>query len=130
MKQKKDVIFITAYLDEQYPENIAIYLVMEHFDEKYGYLKGGRIQARKKTGGWRLDEGRWLNLSMEYGNVGEHSLLTNIEAHVYLDQMGLKLQDGVDILIENYKTLNGQEPEISSIDADIIKRREAALKRL
>lgn len=120
---------ISIYLDDEKPDKIALFLVREIVSEKYGYTQAGAVQA-SAHGGWRHDPGTWLKYRQEYDDVGTHSLLSEAEAQVYLDALGLKLEDGKRMLIARLTSVNGYAPHILPEDPDLKTRRNAARVRL
>lgn len=116
---------ISAYLDDEKPDNIAIYLVREVIRDAGGYMRFGAVQASDHAG-WRVDPGTWLKHRWEYDDVGEHKLLTEAEAQAYLDAKGLQLEDGKAMLIAHYEAVNGYPPEILPEDPNLAVRRSAA----
>jgi len=118
---------ISAYLDDEDPDNIAIFLVREVVGA-HGYVQAGAVQASNHAG-WRVDPGTWLKYRQEYDDVGEHSLLTEAEAQTHLSDMGLALEDGKAMLIDRLTAVNGQAPHILPQDPNLIDRRAAARAR-
>ena len=116
---------ISAYLDDEQPDNIAIYLVREVIRDAGGYMRFGAVQASNHAG-WRVDPGTWLKYLWDYDDVGEHKLLTEAEAQAYLDDKGLKLEDGKAMLIASYQEVNGHPPDILPEDPNLLARRAAA----
>lgn len=116
---------ISAYLDDEKPDNIAIFLVREVVTDAYGYTQAGAVQASNHAG-WRVDPGTWLKHRQEYDDVGEHTLLTDAEAQAYLDDKGLKLEDGKAMLIARLAEVNGYAPDILPEDPNLKARRNAA----
>ncbi|UKV13853.1 hypothetical protein L6172_17630 [Thalassospiraceae bacterium SW-3-3] len=129
--QKDDewILVQSAFLDDEYKDDIAIYLVMETVRPGLYRIQGGAVQARKGTG-WRLDPGDWLDRRQEYGDVGDHSLLTDEEAQEYLDAMGLRLEDGKELNIKEFRQVNGYDPVLLPVDPKFKERRDLARKRL
>lgn len=116
---------LSCFLDDENPDNIAIFVVREVLDDSYGYFQGGAVQARAETG-WRLDPGTWLKYRQEYGDVGDHSLLTDAEAQDHLNQMGLELADGHNMLIDHLTKINGAAPTLVPVDPNFKSRRDEA----
>ncbi|KZB51058.1 hypothetical protein AUP41_08105 [Thalassospira xiamenensis] len=129
--QKDDewILVQSVFLDDEEKDNIAIYVAMETVEPGSYRIQGRAVQARAKAG-WRLDPGDWLKRRQEYGDVGDHSLLTDEEAQEYLDPMGLRLEDGKRILIESFKKVNGYAPKLLPVDPMFKERRDTAGERL
>ncbi|UKV13856.1 hypothetical protein L6172_17645 [Thalassospiraceae bacterium SW-3-3] len=125
--QKVDewILVQSAFLDDEYKDDIAIYLVMETVRPGLYRIQGGSAQDSARAG-WGLDTGGWLRSRQEYGDIGDHSLLTDEEAQKYLEPMGLRLEDGKRILIERYREMNGDGSIILSVDPKLIERRDTA----
>ena len=126
-KQWKYVI--SAYLDDEFPENIAIFLVQERVDPSSSRIGGNVVKANARMG-WYPKAYKALERRREYGDVGDHSLLTDEEAKKYLQEMGLKLVDGKKILVDGFKKTNGYEPIILAVDPDFKERRDTARVKL
>ncbi|UKV13857.1 hypothetical protein L6172_17650 [Thalassospiraceae bacterium SW-3-3] len=120
---------LSAFLDDEDKTNISIYLVRERIMPDLYRIQGGRAQASSRAG-WRLDPGDWLKRRQEYGDVGDHSLLTDEEAQEYLDAMGLRLEDGKRMLIEEFRRVNGHDPVLLPVDPKFKERRDLARERL
>ncbi|KZB51060.1 hypothetical protein AUP41_08115 [Thalassospira xiamenensis] len=123
------VLVQSAFLDDEYKDDIAIYLVMETVRPGLYRIQGGSAQASARAG-WRLDTGGWLRSRQEYGDVGDHSLLTDEEAQEYLDAMGLRLKDGKELMIREFRRVNGYDPVLLPVDPKFKERRDLARKRL
>lgn len=119
---------ISAYLDDEKPDNVMIFLVREIITPGDVYIQSGAVQASDHAG-WRVDPGNWLKYRQEYDDVGEHSLLTDAEAQRYLDDKGLKLEDGKAMLIDHLAAVNGAVPNILPEDPNLAARRSAARAR-
>ncbi len=128
-KVEERISVLSAFLDDEDKTNIAIYLVKERIMSGLYRIQGEAAQARAKTG-WRLDPGGWLDRRREYGDVGDHSLLTEEEAQEYLDRMGLHLEDGKRMLIEEFRSMNNTEPVLLPVDPKFKERRDLARERL
>ena len=120
---------ISAFLDDGKPDNIAIFLVREVMSDAHGYIQAGAVHASAHAG-WRVDPGTWLKNSQQYDDVGDHSLLTDEETQGFLDEKGLKLEDGRRMLIDYLTELNGYAPTIVPVDPNFKARRDAARARL
>lgn len=127
-KASPEPAVISAYLDDENPDNIAIFLVREVVSEDYGYIQSGAVQASSHAG-WRVDPGTWLKYRQEYDDVGEHTLLSYAEAQTYLSDMGLVLEDGKRLLIDRLTEVNGYPPDILPEDPNLIARRAEARAR-
>ena len=119
---------ISAYLDDENPDNIAIYLVREVIRDAGGFIQSGAVQASDHAG-WRVDKDNWFKQRKHYDDVGEHKLLTDAEAQNYLDAKGLRLEDGKALLIAHYEKVNGFAPNILPDNPDLLARRAAARAR-
>ncbi|AUG53499.1 hypothetical protein [Thalassospira marina] len=128
-KAEERISVLSPFLDDEDKDNIAIFLVRERIKPGLYRIQGGAVQARARTG-WRLDPGEWLDRRQEYGDVGDHSLLTDEEAQEYLDAMGLRLEDGKKMLIEEFRRVNGYDPVLLPVDPKFKERRDAARQRL
>ena len=126
--KSKDPTIISAYLDAEDPDNIGIFLVREEIDADHGYIQAGAVHASDHAG-WRIDPGTWLKLSQEEDDVGEHTLLTAAEAQAYLDDKGLKLEDGKAMLLARLVEVNGYAPDILPEDPNLLTRRAEARAR-
>lgn len=115
-------------IDEETSNRVAIYAVMEQVrpDEMTG--GGGNVVQATAHSGWRSGAYEWLKGRKEYGDVGDHSLLTDQEAQTYLDPMGLRLEDGKQLLIDGFKETNGHAPIILPKDPNFQERRDRAKK--
>ncbi|UKV13854.1 hypothetical protein L6172_17635 [Thalassospiraceae bacterium SW-3-3] len=129
MLTENPVMVMSSFLDDEDQENIAIYLVLEWVEVGLYRIQNGAVQGRARSG-WRLDPGDWLKRRQEYGDVGDHSLLTDEEAQEYLDPMGLKLEDGKQMLADDYLEVNGQNPVLLPVDPKFKERRDLARERL
>lgn len=125
----KRISVLSAFLDDEDKDNVAVYLVREKVEPGLYRIQGAAVQARATTG-WRMDPGGWLDRRQEYGDVGDHSLLTDEEAQDYLDKMGLRLEDGKQMLIDNFRQVNGYDPVLLPEDPKFFERRDTARQRL
>ncbi len=123
--EEQQILTLSAFLDDEYKDDIAIYVVMEAVESGLCRIQAEAVQARANTG-WRIDPGDWLDRRQEYGDIGDHSLLTDEEAQKYLEPMGLRLEDGKRILIERYREMNGDGSIILPVDPKLIERRDTA----
>ena len=91
---------------------------------------GGNVVRANARMGWQQSAYEILKRRQEYGDVGDHSLLTDEEAQEYLDTMGLRFEDGKRMLIEEFRRMNGYDPILVSVDPKFKERRDLARERL
>lgn len=65
----------------------------------------------------------------EYGDVGDHSLISEDEAKEVLKTMGLNLDDAKTYLLNKFTEVNGYPPIMLPVDPGWEARRDAARKR-
>ncbi len=120
---------ISAYLDDEFPENISIFLAQERVEPPSSRIGGNVVKANARMG-WYPKAYKALERRREYGDVGDHSLLTDEEVSQYLHEMRLKLADGKQILIDGFRKTNGFAPIILDVDPEFETRRDTARAKL
>lgn len=97
---------VSAFLDDERPDDLQVFLVLE-LVQSNGWRIGGIVVRGSARLGWTTNAYGILERRREYGDVGDHSLLTEAEASAYLARMGLKIEDGERLIIDRYAEVNG-----------------------
>ncbi|UKV13855.1 hypothetical protein L6172_17640 [Thalassospiraceae bacterium SW-3-3] len=120
---------ISYYLDDEFEDDLSVFLVQERVVPDSSRIGGNVVRANARMG-WQQSAYEILKRRQEYGDVGDHSLLTDEEAQEYLYPMGLRLEDGKRMLIESFKKVNGYAPKLLPVDPMFKERRDNARERL
>ncbi len=120
---------ISCYLDDEFADDLSVFLVQERVVPDSSRIGGNVVRANARMG-WQQSAYEILKRRQEYGDVGDHSLLTDEEAQEYLDTMGLRLEDGKRMLIEEFRRVNGHDPVLLPVDPKFKERRDLARERL
>ena len=129
---KKWTYAFNYYLDEnnEFKEiEIAVFIVMEWLVPEKNYnIKGSAVRGTKRMQ-WFWDGLSALKDREEYGDVGDHSLISEDEAKEVLKTMGLNLDDAKTYLLNKFTEVNGYPPIMLPVDPRWEARRDAARKR-
>lgn len=129
---KKDRFVFNYYLDENDEfkgVEIAVFIVMEWLVPEKNYnIKGSAVRGTKRMQ-WFWDGLSALKDREEYGDVGDHSLISEDEAKEVLKAMGLNLDDAKTYLLNKFTEVNGYPPVMLPVDPRWEARRDAARKR-
>lgn len=120
---------LSYFLDDEYQDDIAIFIVQEWIRDGQDAIGASAVRGSKRMG-WHGNASKALASRREYGDVGDHSLLTDEEAQKYLDPMGLRLEDGKRLLIDQFKKVNEFTPIILPADPNFKIRRDQARDHL
>jgi len=120
---------VSCYLDDEFADDLSVFLVQERVVPDSSRIGGNVVRANARMG-WQQSAYEILKRRQEYGDVGDHSLLTDEEAQEYLDTMGLRFEDGKRMLIEEFRRMNGYDPILVSVDPKFKERRDLARERL
>lgn len=129
---KKWTYAFNYYFDEndEFREvEIAVFIVMEWVrSDKTHNIKGSAVRGTKRMQ-WFWDGFSALKDREEYGDVGNHSLISEDEAREVLKTMGLNLDDAKAYLVDEFIKVNGYPPVMLPEDPKWEARRAAARKR-
>lgn len=120
---------VSCYLDDEFADDLSVFLVQERVVPDSSRIGGNVVRANARMG-WQQSAYEILKRRQEYGDVGDHSLLTDEEAQEYLDTMGLRFEDGKRMLIEEFRRVNGYDPVLLPVDPKFKERRDLARERL
>ncbi|KZB51057.1 hypothetical protein [Thalassospira xiamenensis] len=120
---------VSCYLDDEFADNLSVFLVQQRVVPDSSRIGGNVVRANARMG-WQQSAYEILKRRQEYGDVGDHSLLTDEEAQEYLDTMGLRFEDGKRMLIEEFRRVNGYDPVLLPVDPKFKERRDLARERL
>ncbi|WP_147253466.1 hypothetical protein [Thalassospira xiamenensis] len=116
-------------MDDEFADNLSVFLVQQRVVPDSSRIGGNVVRANARMG-WQQSAYEILKRRQEYGDVGDHSLLTDEEAQEYLDTMGLRFEDGKRMLIEEFRRVNGYDPVLLPVDPKFKERRDLARERL
>ena len=116
---------LSCFLDDENQADIEIFIVREWIRDGQDAIGASAVKGSKRMG-WYGNASRALASRREYGDVGDHSLLTDDEAQKYLDAMGLRLEDGKRLLIDQFKKVNEFAPIVLPADPNFKIRRDRA----
>lgn len=107
-----------------------VFISLEWVLDDKPYNIGGSVIRGSRRMGWLKDAHSALKRREEYGDVGDHSLITEDEAQKSISAMGLDLTDGKNALIADFKEGRGYNPILLPADPKFKARRDAARERL
>lgn len=118
-------------INEEYADTEEfVFISLERVLDDKPYNSGGAAIRGSQKMGWLKDAHRALKSRQEYGDVGDHSLISEEDARKYVLSMGLDLEDGKNTLIAKFKEVNGYAPILLPADPKFKARRDAACERL
>lgn len=130
---KKDTHAFNYYLDEgdeQDGYERAVFVVMEWVRADHIHnIKSSTVRGVKKYG-WLWDAFNTRKRREEYGDVGDHCLISREDAEAELLRMGLKIEDAERYLLRSFFEVNGYDPVMLPADPKWQQRRDEAQARL
>lgn len=129
---KNDVYAINYYLDSGDPEDSiepAVFIVKEWILKDEPNVLGATVRGNKNMG-WLQDALYTRKSREEYGDVGDHCLISEDEARLTLTSMGLDVEDGKRLLINDYQRAYGFPPNLLPEDPNWKARRDKERTRL
>ena len=116
--------------DEQDGYERAIFIVMEWVRPDHEHnIKSSTVRGVRKYG-WLWDALNARERREEYGDVGDHCLISRKDAEAELLRMGLKIEDAENHLLRRFSKVNGYHPVMMPEDPKWRQRQEKAQARL
>ncbi|MBL3576184.1 hypothetical protein JMK10_20150 [Rhodovulum sulfidophilum] len=130
-KEKKRVL--NYYRDEnnEYATlEVAVFIVLEWVqDDVKENVKSSTVRGTERMG-WLWDAFNARKRREEYGDLGDHCLISEGEARETLREMGLDLEEGKRYLVDSFTKVNGYAPVMLPVDPRWENHRDAERKRL
>ena len=129
---KNDVYAINYYLDPGDPEDSiepTVFIVWEWVLKDEPNVLSATVRGNKDMG-WLQDALYTRKSREEYGDVGDHCLVSEDEARLTLASMGLNVEDGKRLLINDYLRIYGFPPNLLPEDPKWKARRDKDRARL
>lgn len=130
---KKDTHVFNYYLDQgdkQDGYERAVFIVMEWVRDDYDHnIKSSTVRGVRKYG-WLWDAFNARKTREEYGDVGDHCLISRETAEAELLKMGLQIADAEKHLLRSFSETNGYDPVMLPVDPKWQPRRDKAQARL
>ncbi|OLS42563.1 hypothetical protein [Rhodovulum sulfidophilum] len=130
---KKDTYALNYYRDEndEYDHlEVAVFIVLEWVREDHDdNIKSSTVRGTKRMG-WLWDAFNARKRREEYGDLGNHCLISEDEARETLKEMGLALEEAKRYLVDSFTKTNGYAPVMLPVDPRWKNRRDAERKRL
>lgn len=129
---KKDAHTLNYYRDEndEYDKlEVAVFVVLEWVRDDHEHnIKSSTVRGTQRMG-WFWYAFNARKRREEYGDVGDHCLISEDEARETVKAMGLDLDDAKRHLIDSFTKANGYAPVMLPVDPKWETRRDNALKR-
>lgn len=108
----------------------AVFIVKEWVrPDHFHNIKSSTVRGVKKYG-WLWDAFNARKRREEYGDVGDHCLISREDAEAELLKMGLKIEDAERYLLRSFSETNGYDPVMLPVDPKWQQRRDKAQARL
>ncbi|MBL3576426.1 hypothetical protein JMM62_21325, partial [Rhodovulum sulfidophilum] len=128
-----DTYALNYYRDENDGYNaleIAVFVVLEWVREDHDdNIKSSTVRGTKRMG-WLWDAFNARKRREEYGDLGNHCLISEDVARETLKEMGLALEEAKRCLVDSFTKTNGYAPVMLPVDPRWKNRRDAERKRL
>ncbi len=130
-KSKKRVLNYYRDENDEYDElEVAVFVVLEWVRDDHEHnIKSSTVRGTQRMG-WFWDAFDARKSREEYGDVGDHGLISEAEARETVKAMGLDLDDAKHYLIDSFTKGAGYAPVMLPVDPKWETRRDKARKRL